>query len=131
MSDLKLVSASLALLFTAAAAAGEPAYQPFPKGYGYLEPAEIRALQLAVKTGDNAVVREHGWRLWAGVMQPAAGLDWPVWTTWPNTTNAFAGGLPGLARLAQSQEQLPGAIHAHGFPVDHPRSGDCRLRVGN
>lgn len=91
MSDLKFVSAGLALLFTVAAHAGEPAYQPFPKGYGYLEPAEIRALQQAVTKGDNAVVREHGWRLWAGIMQPAAGLDWPVWYTWPNTSNAFAG----------------------------------------
>jgi hypothetical protein len=58
MSDLKRVSAGLALLFCAAAFAGEPAYQPFPKGYGYLEPAEIRALQAAVTKGDNAVVRE-------------------------------------------------------------------------
>lgn len=91
MSHLKVVSASLALLFTAAASAGKPAYQPFPKGYGYLEPAQIRALQVAVRKGDNAIVREHGWRLWAGIMQPAAGLDWPVWYTWPNTTNAFAG----------------------------------------
>jgi hypothetical protein len=81
MSNIKRVSVSLAMLYTLAASAGEPAYQPFPKGYGYLEPAEIRALQVAVRKGDNAVVREHGWRLWAGSMQSAAGLDWPVWYT--------------------------------------------------
>lgn len=91
MSPLRLVSASLALLFACAASAGTPAYQPFPKGYGYLEPAEIRALQAAVQKGDNGVVREHAWRLWAGSMQNASGMDWPVWYTWPNTTNAFAG----------------------------------------
>jgi hypothetical protein len=91
MSHPKVISAILAMLFTAAASAGEPAYQPFPKGYGYLEPAEISALQVAVRKADSAIVREHGWRLWAGIMQPAVGLDWPVWYTWPNTTNAFAG----------------------------------------
>lgn len=96
MSDFKFVAAALALLFSSTALAGEPAYQPFPKGYGYLEPAEIRALQTAVSKGDNAVVREHGWRLWAGIMQPATGMDWPVWYTWPNTTNAFAG-MPSAA----------------------------------
>jgi hypothetical protein len=128
MSDLKLVSASLALLFTAAASAGEPAYQPFPKGYGYLEPAEIRALQLAVKTGDDAVVREHGWRLWAGVMQPAAGLDWPIWTTWPNTTNAFAG-KPALANntadsttAASPAKPHMGRLGASTLPVNLPNT---------
>ena len=102
MSAPKLVSASLAVLFCATAAAGTPAYQPFPKGYGYLEPAETRALQTAVKTGDNAVVRAHGWRLWAGIMQPATGLDWPVWYTWPNGTDAFAdtAALSGTAAAA-------------------------------
>jgi hypothetical protein len=91
MSDFKRVSAALALLFSTAAVAGDPTYQPFPKGYGYLEPAEISALKTAVSKGDNAVVREHGWRLWAAIMQPATGMDWPVWYTWPNTTNAFEG----------------------------------------
>jgi len=65
-------------------------YQPFPKGYGYMEPAEVAALEKAVRAGDQATVREHGWRLWAGIMQPAQGLDWPVWFTWPNTKAAFA-----------------------------------------
>lgn len=55
-----------------------------------MEPTEIKALQKAVHDGDHAVVRAHGWRLWAGIMQPAKGLDWPVWFTWPNTKAAFA-----------------------------------------
>jgi hypothetical protein len=91
MSTFTRIIATLALLHGTVALAGAPAYQPFPKGYGYLEPAEIAALQAAVNKGDSAVVRDHAWRLWAGSMQPATGLDWPVWTTWPNTTNAFAG----------------------------------------
>lgn len=102
MSVPKLIYASLAVLLCATAAAGTPAYQPFPKGYGYLEPAETRALQEAVKKGDNAVVRAHGWRLWAGIMQPAAGLDWPVWYTWPNGTDAFAEPAPLTANGAEN-----------------------------
>lgn len=91
MSKVQVFSIGITLLFSAAVQAAEaPAYQPFPKGYGYLEPAEIQALKQAVQNGDNRVTREHGWRLWAGIMQPAAGLDWPVWYTWPNSTGAFA-----------------------------------------
>lgn len=67
-----------------------PPYQPFPAGYGYMEKAEIAALIKAVNNSDHHVVREHGWKLWAGIMQPAQGLDWPVWYTWPNTKAAFA-----------------------------------------
>lgn len=124
MSDLKLVSATLALLFAASAVAGEPAYQPFPKGYGYLEPGEIRALQAAVAKGDNAVVREHGWRLWAGIMQPAAGLDWPVWTTWPNTTNAFAGQATAASNAPDSApaKRHMGRLGASTLPVNLPNT---------
>jgi hypothetical protein len=63
-------------------------YQPFPEGYGYMQ--ENEALAKAVKQGDHTVVRQHGWKLWAGIMQPGQGLDWPVWYTWPNTKAAFA-----------------------------------------
>jgi hypothetical protein len=72
-----------------AAGQGAPAYQPFPNGYGYMDPSEIDILQTAVKAGDHAAVREHGWRLWAGIMQPAADGNWPIWFTWPNSTAAF------------------------------------------
>lgn len=91
MSTLKIVAVSIALLCGGALhAADEVAYQPFPKGYGYMERAEINALRDSVKKGDSVVPREHAWRLWAGIMQPANGMDWPVWYTWPNTKGAFA-----------------------------------------
>jgi hypothetical protein len=122
MSDFKFVSASLALLFATSAFATEPAYQPFPKGYGYLEPDEIRALKKAVVNGDNAVVREHGWKLWAGSMQSAAGMDWPVWYTWPNTTNAFAttpsavNSTAGSAPAAKAPKRHMGRLGASTLP---------------
>ncbi|MCD6066138.1 MAG: hypothetical protein K0S33_964 [Bacteroidetes bacterium] len=63
-------------------------YQPFPSGYGYLQ--DTAKLSMAVKESDIGYIREHAWRLWAGIMQPAQGMDWPVWYTWPNSTDAFS-----------------------------------------
>jgi len=93
MCKIKIITAFAILLFAHVTSAVEPvspAYQPFPAGYGYMEDSEIHKLTTAVKNGDHKVVREHGWKLWAGIMQPAQGLDWPLWYTWPNTTGAFA-----------------------------------------
>ncbi len=84
------LAASLLLALPVATATRAAEYQPFPDGYGYMDPSEISLLANAVKDGDHAVLRDHGWRMWAGIMQPAKGLDWPVWYTWPNTTAAFA-----------------------------------------
>ncbi len=67
-------------------------YIRFPDGYGYMK--NIKALQKATDKGDRAVIRKHAWKLWAGIMQPATGSDWPLWITWPNTQGAFQGG-PG------------------------------------
>lgn len=91
MCKRKLIIAFATLVASHVAGAAESpatAYQPFPKGYGYME--ENEALTKAVKQGDHTVVRQHGWKLWAGIMQQAQGLDWPVWYTWPNTKAAFA-----------------------------------------
>ena len=87
-----VVIAALGLSISSLAFAADqstPAYEPFPNGYGYMDPNEIAALQRAQKDGDHAIVREHGWWLWAGIMQPASGANWPVWFTWPNSTAAF------------------------------------------
>lgn len=62
-------------------------YQPFPSGYGYMEHTEM--LAEAVENSDLAYVRDHAWKLWAGIWQQASGIDWPVWYTWPNTYDAF------------------------------------------
>lgn len=54
-------------------------YEPFPKGYGYMDTA---ALQLAYKQVNIAAIREHAWSLFAGIMQPAAKTPtWPIWHT--------------------------------------------------
>ena len=59
-----------------AADQGASAYEPFPNGYGYMDPNEIAALQRAKKDGDHAVVREHGWS--APLYWEARDGDW--WT---------------------------------------------------
>jgi hypothetical protein len=82
-----------------------PAYQPFPRGYGYMDPSEIAALQQAWKNGDHKTVREHGWKLWAGIMQQASDAKWPVWFTWPNTKAAFLPTAGAKLDIAQAQAQ--------------------------
>ena len=67
-------------------------YQGFPDGFDYM--VDPKALEAAVISADRAFVRRHGWNLWAGIMQPGRETGWPVWQTWPNTTAAFAGGVP-------------------------------------
>ena len=63
-------------------------YQPFPNGYGYME--NLDALQKATDDGNKSVIRDHAWKLWAGIMQPDANTGWPIWFSWQNTTAAFA-----------------------------------------
>ncbi len=63
-------------------------YQPFPAGFGYME--NLTELQQATEQGNKAIIRAHGWRLWAGIMQPDLQTGWPIWYSWPNTTAAFA-----------------------------------------
>ena len=106
MCNRTLVAVFSMLLISHAVGAVEmpaPTYQPFPDGYGYMQQSEIKALTVAVGKGDHKVVREHGWKLWAGIMQPARGLDWPVWYTWPNTKAAFAPESPALTAEAEAK----------------------------
>lgn len=58
-------------------------YQPIPPGYGYM--TDTAQLAAAVANGNISYVRQHAWALWAGIMQPANGINWPVWYTWPTT----------------------------------------------
>lgn len=62
-------------------------YQGFPSGYGYL--TESKQIEQAIAEKKQGPVRTHGWKIWAGIMQPASGIAWPVWYTWPNTYDAF------------------------------------------
>ncbi len=68
-----------------------PLYTPFPAGYGYMQ--NLPALQKATDEGDREIIREHGWKLWAGIMQRAENGEWPLWYSWPNTKAAFASDL--------------------------------------
>ena len=75
----------------------------------------------AVKTGDKALIRAHGWNLWAGIMQPAKGLDWPVWYTWQNTFGAFAAGkaVPEIELNAHAHSLIQRNIaHVKGTIMD-------------
>jgi hypothetical protein len=110
------VTALVALSLVTGVAATQAAspYQPFPNGYGYMEAREIAALKAAVAAGDHKTAREHGWKLWAGIMQPDAAGSWPIWFTWPNSKGAFApsGGLATANATGKSLILLNAGIRA-------------------
>ena len=118
MSKTSIIAALTLLLTPVAAHAAN--YQPFPDGYGYMDPKEIAALTEAVAKGDHKTVRQHGWSLWAGIMQPSADPTWPIWNTWPNTFAAFApsnalaatngGGRPKLSMIGLNALAGTGAL---------------------
>lgn len=68
----------------------ELSYVPFPIGYDYMDKKALVELEKAIKTRDNKVVREHAWKLWAGIMQPVPDSDWPLWMSWQNSSVVFA-----------------------------------------
>jgi hypothetical protein len=111
-------------------------YVPFPVGYGYME--SLGELEKATDEGKRATIRDHAWKLWAGIMQPAPGWNWPIWYTWPNETGAFQPGNPGtaLGELDISQSRSGGLIarnRANALPISDltPATPICRDSAGN
>src|SRR5580693_5586215 len=69
-----------------------------------MDPPEIVQLNLAVAAGDHSTVRRHGWKLWAGIMQPSA-AGWPFWYAWPNIKGAFAPPPPPVGALSANANE--------------------------
>jgi hypothetical protein len=59
---------------------------PFPTGFDY--PQQASTVEQWVAHREAGKAREHGWYLFAGLNQPAAGGT-PVWRTWCTSTQAF------------------------------------------
>lgn len=78
-----------------------PGYEPFPSGYGYMDTVP---LQTALANRDSVTLRQHAWSLFAGIMQQADSIDWPLWYTWPNSYYAM--------NIAQSYTMSPGNANA-------------------
>ena len=84
------IGALISVMFCASCsheAADNSGYVPFPSGFGYMD--KLSALQKATDQGDKAVLRDHAWNMWAGIMQPDNQTGWPLWYSWRNTTAAF------------------------------------------
>lgn len=75
-----------------------PGYEAFPQGYSYMD---TTALQRYYNNSSIDSIRQHGWALFAGIMQPSKqNPTWPVWYTWPTTLPTFAN-TPGLELSAE------------------------------
>ena len=147
------IIAALGLSISAAAYAadrGAAAYEPFPTGYGYMDASEITKLHDAWQDGSNkpgnqAIIRDHGWRLWAGIMQQASGTSWPVWYTWPNSTAAFlpaapaglgsalAEGKPASSMLQRNMLNNTNPVHVDSpfYPIPEPVANQYPSAVNN
>ncbi len=68
---------------------------PLPAWVGF--PADPKVLQAAIRTRDPVPLREHAWRLFAGINQPISAEDpRPLWWTWSTTTQLFEQSLAPL-----------------------------------
>lgn len=91
------------------------AYSPIPAGYDW--PADPAVLDSAVARGDRAAVRDHAWRLWAGINQPISETyRLPVWWTWPTTTQLFETGRAEARVLADRRRPRPSFAAASHQP---------------
>ncbi|WP_135077505.1 hypothetical protein [Terasakiella sp. SH-1] len=119
----KYYIAALGFLATIACApsshADDQIYHPFPQGYSYMH--ENQQLEKAVETGNIPFLRQHGWKLWAGIMQQPTDMTWPVWYSWPNATAAYKDPaatatpcpLPNLKGTAMEQKTQTGLLAAN------------------
>ena len=87
-------------------------YEPFPPGFGYME--KLNKLQKATGDGNRAVIRDHAWKMWAGIMQPDSHTGWPLWYSWKNTTAAFAVAASDPT-LSLAQPLVPKTLRAHNL----------------
>ena len=98
--------------------------QPFPDWTHYSQPSEIERLKKAVDDGDHKIVREHGWRLWAGIMQEEQGGTWPIWFSWRNSDQAFRweGAEPpkGVSLIQRSKLNRGQAMLSNGVRTAFP-----------
>jgi hypothetical protein len=85
-------------------------YVPFPSGFGYME--GLGQLQKATDNGDKSVIRDHAWKLWAGIMQPDEYTDWPLWYSWGNTTSVFSASKTD-PKLKPAKPFVPKSMRAH------------------
>lgn len=106
-------------------------YQEFPDGFGW--PADPETIQKAIDNGDLSAVRDHGWRLWAG-LNTTGDDDTPVWATWPTSTQVFAGPAPDVVRRnsrhlralrASSGSEAYINQPGPGYVIQEARNGEC------
>lgn len=100
-----------------------PAAAPIPPGFGW--PAASATLVDWSQQQKVALMREHAWKLWAGINQPVAGSKKVVYETWWPVTATLhlreKGAAPGMS-LRQSNA-ANAALHAAA-------SGDPNCRAG-
>jgi hypothetical protein len=118
-SALATVAGLISFTLPLSAQESRPDYTPIPPGYGFFE--NTKALQAAVDQDDRAAVRAHGWKLWAGIMQPlkpSEANSWPLWISWPTGSQAFPQDKAQPAKHPVSIKMSPNSVLARTAPVN-------------
>jgi len=80
--------------------------QPVPSGFGF--PTDAATINGWVNNADVASMRDHAWKLWAGMTSPSGqigdGKDLPIWETWFGSEDIFP--QPNVAPQARTAEAL-------------------------
>jgi hypothetical protein len=88
------------------AQAGVVVPQPVPSGYDF--PTDAATINGWVANANVTAIRDHGWKLWAGMTAKSGqiidGVDAPIWETWLGTEDLFP--QPNLARAALTPQAL-------------------------
>jgi hypothetical protein len=104
-----LLGASLFGLSLTPAGGQEAAYVGIPAGFDF--PASEAELLAAVNSGNETRLREHAWKVFAGLTQPARPQDAnseAVWETWYTGAETFASGpSPQGVRSLKKELRLP------------------------
>ena len=118
--SLCLLGAGLLLLALTPSAGQEVAYVGIPPGFDF--PAGEAELLAAVESGNETRLREHGWKVFAGLTQPARPQEAnseAIWETWYTGAETFASGpTPQGARSLKKELRLPRQFRpADGGPM--------------
>jgi hypothetical protein len=88
------------------AQAGVVVPQPVPAGYDF--PTDAATINGWVANANVTAIRDHGWKLWAGMTAKSGqlidGVDAPVWETWLGTEDLFP--QPSLTAAAVTPQAL-------------------------
>jgi len=109
---------------TSAEIGSTASYVPFPHGFDF--PTDRNTIDQWVAKQDVPAIREHAWKLWAGLSQPNAdGIE--IWRTWYNLNQIFDGlsGAVGGTKHVPCDPRADSLAERYGLAPIYPENWQC------